>query len=686
MKPLRGLPWLLAVLAGCGGAVQAAEPLLVASAASAPVAAASAAAGLPDPAALPPTGAGTPATAAPEPVRERPREFLDSLSDNALAADPRQIYRQNGRRREVDLGHDLVAALDERSPQVLSATNGSTGSSGRPGRMLGLSWRQPTARADLWVEKGDNDRLWRLSGGVPLGDTLWLEAGTRDLRSQIDDWSGTPPTPLRRLDRQFGLSWQGEQHDSSLMLRRSVLSPDLPSTQAPALGGNRLQWQGRWFDPAWPGVELTAHLSQTLSRRSDNPELDGARAEIGLSRQSGPQGWWPGARLYGSVAPHSSLLGQDDALTLGAAWQRRVGLELPYGVPVEGGTAAAPETGGSQPWISATAPGSLGLGGALYSERREHSLADADDRLWLLGGRQRWRMPVRWTLQTRVEQIAPQGGTSPKRALQLAEELAYRDFPRRSSSIDLNLIDADSGDSAYLSLQQTERLADDWLGALRLTATRRQPHAQPAGGVSEAKIAWAVGWREPQERRLHLLARYTLALREYRPEYRDPAATDRRAHILLSHLGYLIDPRSTATLRLARRLDHDDAVIAPWWRRTDMVLGRLSVEGEGRWSLSAHLAQRQDSLDGTQRSWGAELGLRLSSKAVLALGYNPRGFSDSELAVDEKPDQGWTLRLRFTIEGAIGRWLDAGRSRPLAQRRVPPPADLVEVRGDALTP
>ena len=42
----------------------------------------------------------------------------------------------------------------------------------------------------------------------------------------------------------------------------------------------------------------------------------------------------------------------------------------------------------------------------------------------------------------------------------------------------------------------------------------------------------------------------------------------------------------------------------------------------------------------------------------LAVGYNPRDMSDNELAIDDRLGKGFTLRLRFSIESALARWLD----------------------------
>ena len=283
-----------------------------------------------------------------------------------------------------------------------------------------------------------------------------------------------------------------------------------------------------------------------------------------------------------------------------------------------------------------------------------------------------------WSLQTQVEQVIPAGGSSPKRSLRLSEGLAYRKFPYRSYGLDLTLVDADSSDRAYLSLKQTERLADDWLGVLRFNIGRRQPHNMPSAGISDAKLAVTVGWREPEQR--------TLVRNEVDSQFHDPAATDRLAHLLMAQVG----DRSgiwSGSLRVGRRLDYDEVYGRSVPRRTDVAIGRVIVLDAARVSLSAHVAERSDALDGRSFGWGSEVGLRLSRLAVLAVGYNPRGFSDNELTLDERPRQGWTLRLRFSIEGAIGRWLDAGRSAPLGRRPASPVLpDLAQVSGNVVEP
>lgn len=589
------------------------------------------------------TAAAASTTPAPpgNPARERPREFLDSLSETALASDPQAIYRNNGKRREVDLGGGLVAAFDERDGSALSSASGAPDTASQPARMIGLALRRPTDSADLWYERGGDYRLWRLEGSVRLGQDWALTAGSRSLTSGIDDWTDLSSIALRRRDHTLGLRWQapGGVWSSEFGLRRSQLAPEPASALASEGAATLLFWRGRWHDERQPGLSLSAQLTGPVGGRGELADLDRPGLTLGASQRLGPTSWWPGARLSWQEAMPAALLAQDDALTRSAVWRRTLGLELPYG-----GAA-----GESPP-------------GALYTQWRQHSLLDPADRQWVVGWRQGWPMAPDWTLETRVEQVVPAGGASPKRSLQLGERLAYRKFPFRSYALDATVVNADTSDSAYLSISQTERLADDWLGLVRLNASRKRPHGQSLAGLSDAKLAFAAGWRDPEERNLHILARYIFFWRGTDPNFHDPAATDRAAHVVQGHIGYRAGSW-THVLRLGRRLDYDELYGAGVPRRTDMVLGRLIVNDAARVSWSAHVARRIDAAEGRAFGYGAEAGLRLSRLVVLALGYNPRGFADDELTVDEKPRQGWTLRLRFSIEAAIGRWLDAGRQR-----------------------
>ncbi|MGY0197536.1 hypothetical protein ACWA7J_20920 [Leptothrix sp. BB-4] len=606
-------------------------------------------------------------TAADPPGREKPREFLDTLADTALVADRDAIYRRNGLRREVDLGPGLSAALDVVPPSFLDNPRGTPGQAGSDGRVIQLSSRQPSYGFDLGYERPATGRTTRVGAQWRLGESHELYLMQRDRSIQVSDLPQTPVTQLGRRDRELGWRWtsapaappapsgQGEpatsapgwRWSSELGVHDARLSPEPGSRLAPVTSGSMAFWRGR-LEPAEPsGLGLVARLGQPIGVQEGTvPEHAAKVAEVGADwRWTSPDGLLPaGSRASWRLAPRLGLAGDEDAMTLPAAYQQRIGLEVPDGSGR----------------------------GAVWSQLRRHSLADPADTLGVVGWRRNWTPAPRWGLDTQLEQAVPLAGSTPVRASQAGFRLSTSRFPQYSFSTAMTVIDSSVTDSAYHETRLTRRLADDWLSALRLTADRSQPHGSAGLGTSNYKLAVSLGWREPQERALNLLSRVTWAGKEVDAGAENAAAgsADRRALIWLGHAAYVIDAHHSAALRLSRRVDRDElrtdaasGEIQP--RRTDIWIARWTWEesrrGEQRWSLSAHLAGRRDTLDKPATGYGAEVGYRLSSKATVALGYNPRGWSDNEITVEERPRQGVSLRLRFSIEGALGRWLDAGR-------------------------
>lgn len=606
--------------------------------------------------------AAPPSEATKEATKEKPREFLDTLSDTALVADRDAIYRRNGKRREIDLGPGLSASLDTVPPSFLDNPRGTPGQAGGDGRVLMLSSRQTRHGFDLGYERLPTGRTTRLGGQVRLGPGHELYLWQRDRSLQADDLPDTPDTRLRRRDRELGWRWQSVDDGtpaegsaqartwswtSELGVHDARLTPEPESRLAPDASGSMAFWRGRLDPVDGQGPSLVARAGTPL-KASDSglPEQSARVLELGADwRWNTPGGLLPsGSRASWRIAPRLGLAGDEEALTLPAAYQQRLGLEVPDGSGR----------------------------GAVWGQMRRHSLADPDDTLAVLGWRRNWTPAPRWGLDTQLEQSVPVTGSTPVRATQVGARLSTSRFPQGSFSTALNLVNASTTDSAYHETRLTQRLADDWLGALRLTIERSQPHGSNDLGKTDYKGAASVGWREPQHRALHLLTRLTWAGRELDPAAENIAAgaTDRRARIWLGHASWFVDDHHSAMLRLSRRHERDELRIDPAsgavaLRRTDVWISRWTWEqsrtGDARWSLSGHVAGREDSLEGRALGYGAEIGYRISSKATVTLGYNPRGWSDNEITVEERPRQGVTVRLRFAIEGALSRWLDAGR-------------------------
>ncbi len=567
----------------------------------------------------------------PAPPHESAKEFLDSQADSALAADPNQIYRKNGQRREVDLAPGVVASLDEVAPTRLGTGVAAPGTAAAPGKTIGLSLRRDPWSGDLWYQRNGPSRdagaaagyawspewQWRIDGGERRNDDELLKRG--------DQYYGLRYTPAANLAIEVGA------HHA----KQAVLATADQTSQ------NFARVQAQWQPADWPGLGLHLTLEEPVGARDADPLMGRGKIEVGAEYVQRRGGLWSNARFYAREAPRLGLLSDGSALEMRAAYRRTYGVEVP-GVPP---------------------------GGALYTQMQHSSLQDDHDMLWVLGARHRFQIGARWALDANIEQATPLRGSGAVRSFTTGGKLHTSRFPRDALSFDYALVNSALRDSYYTKLSHTARWSDSVLSALRMGATRGQSNTAPTTATNEYSAAWALGWRDPVAKRLAVLGRYTFTGRQSN----ESGVTDRRAHIVLGYVGHVFDDLDSVSLRWSRRWDYDDLYAAEGGRRTDFALARWVHVLHGRWSLSGHVAQRDDTVYGRQRSVGLELGYKLSSKAALALAFNPSGFNDNEIAVDEKPRKGWTLRLRFSIESALSRWLDA--PMPAQAPDWPGPAD-----------
>lgn len=607
----------------------------------------------PETAALPASpGAVTAPTASTTPVRrELLRDFFDSLSDIALTLNRLTAYRRFGERREVDLAPRTVLSLDELQPSLLSNPAGRPFVTTSAVQALQVDTDHERWSASAAYERGEGTRRVRLGGIWETGLNSSAYVRTNDLRSELAEVPGDPIVGLRRRDVEVGLRWQdtaaaGTRWQAEAGLRHATLDPSAPGFQAPEGSADYLVARGEVASARWSGLSLNAALSQRLRSGSHDPDVDGGRAEAGLQWRLGPGHPLPflpeGTRVAWREAARLSLLSDDDSLTRRAAYRRNVALEVPDGSP----------------------------NGATYAHWRQHSLASDDDTEFLLGWRHGWRWPDVWPIETRVEQVWPVNGPNALRATQLGARTWRDQFPYRTITADANTVHTSLANSTYARTQLIQRLADDWLGTVQLSGAHAAPQGEADAATTTQKVAVAVAWRESGARALHLLSRISREHREVEPQYHDASVGERRAWLWMGHASYVIDPESTASLRLARRAVRDQSPGEVPARGSTLWLARWTERVSGtRWSLSGHVAQRRDDVDGQQIGAGVEIGWQLSSRLALALGYNPRGFSDNDLTLDERPQHGVVLRLRFTIESVLGRWLDAGRSSTSASAR-----------------
>jgi hypothetical protein len=558
-------------------------------------------------------------------VRESPREFIEGLADNAIAPDPNQLYRKNGARREIDLGKGLTASLDEQPQSRVDSAVSLPGNAGTPSRVVGLSLYRPGLFGELTHSRtatgSDNDASLRWN----LLDRVGLLVDVNDQRSSISDIDAS------RRDSGLAMRWQARPDawiDAGV--HHASIANVNPSAAAYTPDGSETFWRARaqWQPQAAPGLRLGVGAERAASATPSS--LGAGRLELGADytlRADNPLGaGLAGTRLTWREAPRLGILSDGRALDARAAFRRTLGAEVPDGSP----------------------------DGAVFGQWRSRSLASNDDALLVLGWRHAWRPAPRWLLQGHVEQAVPVAGSNTLRSFSAGGRLWRGAFPDNTFVTDLEFVNSEREDSVYTAVKYTFRLSDDVLAALRMNATRTQPHGRPDLGSTAYKASGALGWLEPEDRRLSFIGRWTVT----GTEADDSVATDRRAHIVLAGANYVVGMRDSASARWTRRWDRDEALPSLYPRVTTVTLGRWVHEIGQRWSLSAHWARRADALDGNAVGVGTEIGYQLSRKAVLAFGYNPRGLNDHELEVDERLKRGFTLRLRFSIDAALGRWLD----------------------------
>jgi hypothetical protein len=559
-------------------------------------------------------------------VRETPREFLDSLADSALAPDPTQIYRKSGARREIDIGRGLIASLDELPPSRIDSGVSLPGSASALSRVFGLSLHRPGLFGELGYARTSVARDTSLSARWELIDRVALIADLRDQSSSLAD------IDARRRDAGLALRWQAlPQLWLDAGLHRASLasaSGDLAS-MTPEGSDNFWRARLRWQPVATPGLVIGVGAERAISRLPS--ALGAGRVEFGADytlQPDNPLGAaLAGTRLLWREAPRLGLLSDGRALDAAAAYRRTLGIEVPDG----------------------------SRDGAVYGQWRQRSLASDDDQLLVLGWRHAWPVAPRWLLQGHVEQATPIAGPNAVRSFGIGGRLWHGAFPANTFVTDLELVNSEREDSLYTAIKYTFRIDDHLLTALRMNATRTQPHGAADTGATNYKASAALGWREPSAKRLSMLGRWTFA----GTETDENASSDRRAHIALAGANYIVGDADSASARWSRRWERSELRPEFHPRGTTLVLGRWVHDLNDRWSLSAHAARRNDEVDGSASGVGAELGYRLSRKAVLAIGYNPRGFDDHELEVDERLKKGLTLRLRFSIDAALSRWFDA---------------------------
>ena len=573
------------------------------------------------------TRADTPRDAQPtrSPEPQSLAEFLDSLTDNALNGDRSQFYSADGKRRMVRLGGGWTGALDENYQSRALNSGSGPGTAGPPGRALEFVQTGAQSRTQIYTLRDSTGSESGALFATKFGPEWTLR--TQALRKRDND------TGIVRRDAEAALRYGADSLWFEALLRHAAL--DDPRINTPLAGpapradfaGLKAQWQPEGAG----GLALTARTESAFKQETAPGEERLARpgTELGAEVRI-RDGALSGAHVYWREALQLGLL-SSDGFEERATYLRRIGLDIPDGSP----------------------------DGVVYTQLRQRSLLDDRDALLVAGWRHSLVPAPGWNVSTLLEQAQPIGGPNAVRSSTVGLSVAQSAHPHHTASVSTEVVRSSVKDSAYIGADYTQRLTENTLGALRLSITDQEPHDPLLVPVTDAKLAFGWAWREPEARLFNTLWRYTLVGRNaHAPNAVAPGAADRRARILFSHFGWQAEPLTQLSLRTTRRWDRDESFNAGALRTTDQIIVRVIRELGKRWSVSAHVGTLRDSALPIQNGYGAELGLKLSSKVVLAVGYNPRDMSDNELAIDDRLGKGFTIRLRFSIESALARWLD----------------------------
>lgn len=550
------------------------------------------------------------------------QDFLDELLIDALGPNPERRYRVFGKRKTVDLGKRWTLALDERQTGRLNYAGTGIPAAGQPAR----TWEiLHDGRRSQWRFYNQVDGSGRENGGslvTTLAPGWAIHTQGRRLNDDIVGVARTDAqTGLRVGSHELwveGFARHARLEDTEL---REGWNDPRPRAN---FAGLQTQWE------ALPGLTFGAQHQRAIKPdlAPGDERLAEARTEFGSDYR--PGGRWSGSRVYWREAPQLGLLssaGVEERTT----YKRVIGAEVPEGSP----------------------------DGLVYAQVRQRSLVDDRDALLVLGWRHTTDFAPQWRAQSLIESGIPIGGENAVKSNTFDLRVSHNAFPHHVLLTELQAVRTPIRNSAFASVDYTQRLTQNSLFVTRVGATGVRPNEAPNEvPVNSGSLTVGWGWQEPDERRLSTFWRYTgLARNALVDGVEQPGVADRHAHIGAAEVDWRYRETNDLRLQVARRYDHDQSFNAGKQRSTTLVMLRPTHQLARRWRLSVHAARLTDSHLPAQTSFGAELALQMNRKIVLALGYNPRGFDDGELAGEERLGKGVKLRLYIPTEATLTHWL-----------------------------
>ncbi|MEO8155509.1 MAG: hypothetical protein ABI605_20770 [Rhizobacter sp.] len=559
------------------------------------------------------------------------QEFLDGLLIDALGPNPQRRYRVFGERKTVDLGKRWVLALDERATSRLTSAGVGIPAAGQPARTWEILHNGNLNQFRAYNQRDGSGR----ENGAGIVTTLaphW-ELHTEGLRLH-DDTVG-----VVRTDAQTGLRVGSPDLWIEGFVRRAALQDnDLrenwvnPKPHA-NFGGVQAQWE------VSPGWNVTAQHQRAIKpdMLPGDERLTAPRTEFGTDYR--PGGAWSGSRVYWREAPQLGLL-SSSGVEERSTYRRVVGVEVPEGSP----------------------------DGLVYTEIRHQSLLDDRDALLVVGWRHTAEFWSHWKAQTLIESGIPVGGENAVKSNTFDVRLSDNAYPNHALLTEVQAVRTPVKNSAFASVDYTQRLTQNSLGVFRASVTGVQPHDKPTDvpvNSGDATVGW--GWQEPEERLFSTFWRYSLIGRDaLYDNVVEPGVADRRARIVYGEFTWQARQQLTLLLQGAHRWDHDDSFDAGELRTTSLTVLRATQQIASRWQFSLHGGRYTDSAVPAQSLFGTALSVKLNHRIVLSLGYNFRGVDDGEMSGDARLSKGVTARLYIPTEAILTHWL-----KPVAEAKAP---------------
>jgi hypothetical protein len=459
----------------------------------------------------------------PPPPPEKAAEFADSLTDAALTNDPDAIYRRDGQRRTVDLGRGWSAWLDRTQASQLNNVTGKVINAGGRETRVGFDFNGSTglnariSSTDLETARANEIKL--AGAHAPVGGLSWV-VGLEQLRASSIDINRGDASALAVY--RFSADWLGQAGVHRASLKDDTTGADEKASFARASLSYNPQ--------ALRELTLSAQLWRAIG--SDDEGRLSFNADYALAG---------GGRLYAGTSPRISLL-SGGGLQSSQTFAHVVGAQTPL----------------PRGW------------GEVFGEWRGKSLADADDQVLITGWRNRFELPARFTGELRLEHAEPLDGANPLRVNTIGTGVNRRNVPENVIGTWLEYTHTDVAHSAYALVKYTQRVTDNAVFTVRIQGEDQRPD-EGVGGKTDVKLSSGLAWREPDDRRLATLYRYSYINKDVR----DAGQFDRAAHVVSGQFQYTLAPHASIAARYAARRAREEAAAGLTTRTSHLLAARV---------------------------------------------------------------------------------------------------------------